>query len=355
MIPFQWLNALFFWIISGLVFKHTLQRWHNPHKKFVRYSEIIQGILFLVMGYYALTLVSPISELNVKFHQYLFGIYAAITFLFLGMNVLPNAIKKWRDPTYRENISYHSFLESLQLKYANQEQALKADKVKDLSRKLLHLIQFTGFLGVHALTTYFTDDIETLGLSALEMRNFIYLIAAGFFWIMLMTGDLTRLEHWEYLPKWAWKWYEKSLEPSREIWTFNAATTIILANITWIHPSVPVQVLLTAAWISCISDGFASIIGKNFGVHKIARFGFDHNKSYEGLMGGIISTFVGILLIFSLYPIPTFPVLAILIIATANSVVFALTDLYSRYVTDNILNSLIPGILTWLVIILFSA
>lgn len=344
------MNALIFWVIGFLLFVHTIQRWNFLPKKNVRYSEIIQGMLFLLMGFYVLTLFSS----NSNFPRILFGIYLALVIFFLGLNVFPNVIKKWHNPSFRQGISYEGFLKKIHHIYDQQEQAVKADRIKDFSRKILHFFQFAGFLLTHEITHHFDNKITSLGFSVMEMRNFIYLIVAGLFWIMMMTGDLLRMDHWEYLPKWAWKWYEKSLEPTRESWTLNAATPIMLANLTWIHPIVPIQVLLSAAWISCIADAFASIIGKNFGTHQLENFGIDSKKTYEGLMGGVISTFVGIFLIFIFYPISSFSLPIIIGLALVNSIIFALIDLYSRNVTDNLLNSLIPGAITWVCIILFS-
>ncbi|UYP47131.1 hypothetical protein NEF87_003416 [Candidatus Lokiarchaeum ossiferum] len=346
----DWINAFFFWVIGILLFIHTIQRWNFPPKKTVRYSELIQGMLFLLMGFYILTLFSQ----NSLFPRILFGIYLSLIIFFLGLNVFPNVIRKWLNPSFRQEISYESFLTNLRQKYDQQEHAVKADRVKDFSRKILHFFQFAGLLLTHEITQHFESEIISLGISAIGFRNFIYFIVAGLFWIMMVIGDLLRMDHWEFLPKWGWKWYEKSLEPTRESWTLNAATPILLANLTWIHPIVPFQVLLSAAWVSCIADAFASIIGKNFGTHHLDKIGIDSKKTYEGLIAGIVSTFLGIWLIFVLYPVSSFSLLIIFGLALVNSIAFAFIDLYSRNVSDNLLNSLMPGSLTWLSIFLFS-
>ncbi len=348
-----WIDALFFWVMGFILLIHTLKWWNNPVKVKVRYSEILESILFLVIGFYVLTMVSePSQNYNIFYLIHILS-FSAITIFFLGFNVIPHYLMSKRNPNYRKGITYEKFLEKIDKKYNSVEIGKKTDRLKDFSRKLLHFIQFTGIITVSFISDYVVSKNSNWNITSIEFRNFLFILIAGFFWIMMMVGDINRITHWEYLPRWGWHWFEKSLEPEKERWTVNGVTTILLANMIWIHPVIPIQVLLIAAWVSCIGDAVASIVGKYFGKHKLT-FGLFPQKSFEGLIAGVLTTVLGIIVLLKLIPVLGLSNYIIFLIALVCGIIFAFSDIYSKFICDNLINGILTGVATWTLIILFT-
>ena len=340
-------NTIYIWIIAGVLLIHDLRHWRDPHKQDVKYSEIIQVVLFFFVGYYLNSIFFSTTPENIQNRYYgiMFGIFTALVVFFLFLNVFPNYLKYRNQPEIRKERSYDPFLQSLQQSYKDDAIAEKKDKFKDFSRKTLHFIQYTAIIFLHVWAFGHADLLNQYGFQPLEFRNYLYLIFAAFFWIMMGVGDLTRIEAFEYLPQWARWWYSKSLEPEREAWTFNSAITILLANMIFIHPDVPVQVFFIATLSSCLGDAMASIIGKNFGKHKL-KFGKYPKKSIEGMLGGGVTVLVGSIIILLVFPIGI-SLGEILLISSCTGISFMYIDVYVNKVSDNLVNSLLPGFITW--------
>ncbi len=353
MIIWAWIDALFFWIMGIILLFHTLKWWNNPVKVNVRYSEILESIIFFVIGFYVLTMVSESAKITNILYLIQIFTFSALTIFFLGFNVFPNYLKSKKNPNYRNEITYEKFLEKIDKKYNSIEIGTKKDRIKDFSRKLLHFIQFIGIITANSISEFLVSKNSELNIKPIEFRNFIYILVAGFFWIMMMVGDLNRITHWEYLPRWGWHWFENSLDPKKERWTVNGATTILLANMIWIHPVFPIQILFIAAWVSCIGDAVASIVGKYFGKHKLT-FGFFPQKSFEGLIAGVLTTILGIIVILNVIPMSGLSVFIEILIAVVCGAIFALVDIYGKYVCDNLLNGILTGTFTWVLILLFT-
>ncbi|MHA1475080.1 MAG: hypothetical protein ACTSPA_01645 [Promethearchaeota archaeon] len=353
MIIWAWIDALFFWIMGIILLFHTIKWWNNPVKVKVRYSEILESVLFFIIGFYVLTMISePSQNHNIFYLIHIFS-FSAITIFFLGFNVFPHYLRLKRNPNYRKGITYEKFLEKIDKKYQSVEIGRKTDRFKDFSRKLLHFIQFTGIITVNFISDYIVSRNSDWNITSIEFRNFIFILIAGFFWIMMMVGDMNRITHWEYLPRWGWHWFEKSLEPEKEKWTVNGVTTILLANMIWIHPVFPIQVLLITAWVSCIGDAVASIVGKYFGKHKLTIGNFPQ-KSFEGLIAGVLITISGIIVILKIIPVLGLSGFIVLLIAFICGIIFALIDIYGKIFCDNLLNGIFTGLVSWVLILLFT-
>ena len=353
MMIWAWIDALFFWAMGIILLLHTIKWWNNPVKANVRFSEILESILFMIIGFYVLTMVSEPSQTHNILYLIHISIFSMLIIFFLGFNVFPNYIRSKRNPDYRKGITYEKFLEKIDKNYNSVEIGKKNDRFKDFSRKLLHFIQFTGIISVNFISNLIVNQNCDWNFTSIEFRNFIFIMIAGFFWIMMMVGDITRITHWEYLPRWGWHWFEKSLEPKKERWTVNGATTMLLANMIWIHPIFPIQVLFITAWVSCIGDAVASIVGKYFGKHKMT-FGNFPQKSYEGLIAGVFTTVLGIIVILNLIPVLGLSNFIIFLIALVCGISFALVDIYSNFICDNLLNGIFTGVITWVLILLFT-
>jgi dolichol kinase len=351
--PLSLVNAIFLWIYGIAMLQYTLRNWQNPNKQSVKYSELYMAFLLFYAGY-NLTMIFPDPNPDTQFYLILMiFIYSGIN-VWLYTNLLINFIIVRKNPHLKQEKSYEKFYEHLATMYKTEAEARKADSIKDTSRKLLHFIQFLGIILIHIFCYIDAEHLASIGIEALDLRNYYYFIVAGLFFFVMLTGDLFRMTRFDLLPHWAFMWYTKSLEPEREKWTVNSAVPILLANLLFISAFVPLQIFFVATFISCISDAMASTIGKAYGKHKLTQIGRFPNKSLEGLLGGIGITFIGVFIIFIIYPVGSSPILLGFGCAIVSSIAFGLIDLYNVKMSDNLINNTIPGILVWLLIILFG-
>lgn len=349
---FAWANAIFYWVYALIFFLHIVKNWQNPHKKPARLSELIQVGLLILLGITMLNLMESGQGWILDLTLFIWSMAIFIWVIFF--NLIPTYLRVHKDSTLVEVRKYEKFLQKLKEMYQQDATASKADKVKDFSRKLLHFIQFSIIVIIHEICINEASSIANWGFMAIEFRNFLYLALGGFFIVMMITADLIRMEKFEYLPDWAHKWYTKSLEPEREAWTIDAAPTILLANLVFINPVIPVQAMFIATYVACISDAMASIIGKNFGRHKLTNFGRYPKKSWEGLISGACTTLIGTIIILFTYPITGLDALWIFFIGILIMGIFISIDLFSTRISDNILNSLIPGCVIWIFIAILT-
>ncbi|WP_457557220.1 hypothetical protein [Candidatus Harpocratesius sp.] len=338
-----------FGIALGL---HIFHRWNDPNKRNFRISELTAVILFFYQGFQVFNLFTKPTDKTAEFlTSILFLLLSLEFFILFGGNILPNIIKKKKNFQYRAEYSYENFLSEMTEK--TQNFSSKAILLRDLSRKGLHILQFLGVLLIYLISEEIYPYQLLQGLTSWEFRNYFYFLISALFWMIMMIGDITRIEDWRVLPKWAWKWFGTSLDLKREKFTINGATPILLANMVWIHPCIPIQVLLIAVWISCISDALAALVGKNFGRHPLQRLGKFPKKTWEGLIAGILSTILGAIGILFFLP-ANIPFFGLLLILIGTTTVFVFADLFCIYLNDNLVNSLAGGFIVWIVFLIFQ-
>jgi CDP-diglyceride synthetase len=309
--------------------------------------------LLLFYAGYNLAILFPNPTENSQIALFvLIAIYTSLT-LWLTFNVLPNYVKIRKNPSLIPERNYEHFYKHMESLHKTHESTRKAELTKDFSRKLLHFIQFTGIAGVYIWASLNSALIISWGMPSVDFRNYLYFILGMVFVFLFLFGDLVRMTHFEYLPHWAFGLYIKSMEPEREKWTVNAAVPIILMNMFFMPFFIPVQVFFTATFTSCIADAVTSLIGKNFGRHKMSQFGRYPNKTWEGLLAGAFTTFIGVMVIFIIYPVGSLPLLIGIICALVSTAAFIFIDAYVQRLSDNLLNNFIPGMLVWLCILPF--
>lgn len=320
-------------------------------------SEMGYGLLFIVNGLFALVLFryENISfETSVQLHKWIFLVFIAILFWVWVLNVLVTFIRIKRRPELlnidaepcRDFDTYFSRLES-----QYERDTGKKDIIKDLSRKMLHFIIIAVVVISHEYAFSMTDTLASLGMTPLAGRNFVYFAAAFAFILMFTSEDILRVYNFKLLPDWALKWIDKSLELKSEKYTYISSVPFLLSLMIFLL--APFQVLLCASVVSCISDSLASIVGKSFGRHKLKGFGFFPEKSWEGLIAGALSAFVGVCLVFEFYPMAGVTLPWQLGFAGIATVSFIYADCFARYLVDNINNTVLPGAITWISMVLF--
>lgn len=342
-----WLNACFLWFLGIIFTIHTIKNWNSEGKKQHRASESVEILLFFIMGYYLLRLFSYQNELTNLLMWSLFLFNFFILLFFLG-NVVPNYLKKRSNPNFRKRVSYQRFIEKLQIESSQHDKNKSKERITDYSRKILHLLQFAGLIIVHYLAFSYAPVLNDMGITPIELRNYIYFYVACFFWIMMLIGDLTRMECFKCLPKWAFIWYKSSLNVEREQWTVNAVIPILLANLFWINPLFPTYVFFMAVFVSCISDAVASFVGKEFGKRRWNKLAYFQKKTQEGTLTAAFITIIGCLAIVLLVPSISLPLWYIIVVPIGNAIIFIIIDMYGHFLSDNLLNSMITGAFSWI-------
>jgi len=341
-----------------LVVYLTATHWDHPGKTIrIKMSEIGYGLLFIVNGFFALVLFryENISfETGVQLYKWICFIFAAILIFVWVFNVLVTYIRIKRQPELldvdaepcRDFDTYFSRLEK-----TYEIDTGKKDIIKDLSRKFLHFLIIAVVVLSHEYAFSMKDSLASWGMTPLAGRNFVYFTAAFSFILMFTYEDILRVYNFKLLPDWALKWIDKSLELKSEKYTYISSVPFLLSLMIFLL--APFQVLLCACVVSCISDSLASIVGKSFGRHKLKGFGYFPEKSWEGLIAGALSAFVGVYLVFEFYPMAGVTLPWQLGFAGIATVSFIYADCFARYVVDNINNTVLPGAFTWIAILLF--
>ncbi|MHA2001812.1 MAG: hypothetical protein ACTSVU_06965 [Promethearchaeota archaeon] len=334
--------------MAAFLLHYTLKYWKHIQKLKYRYSELADVILLIIMGYYQLHLFSNPTINNIALIRAFSLFSIGLIVFFLGFNVFPVYIRCKLNPNFRKDETYEKFLTSLSEKSNNNSKRSSERKkriIRNSTRKLLHLLQFTVYvlIGVLVSQDRFQSTFLLWNILPVEFRNYLLFFIAQFFWVMMLIGDLTRLRNWRYLPKWGHIWYKYSLEPEREAWTINASITILLSNFVWLLPSIPFSVFLVAAWVSCIADAMASIIGGHFGKHKLPKWTPHPEKSFEGLVAGALTAFFGVFLVFSIILPGFLPFILQILLALIIGCIFSLIDAFGKIFGDNLLNSLLSG------------
>ena len=351
-------NSVLICATGLLVICLTASNWDHPGKTIrIKMSEIGYGLLFIVNGLFALVLFryENISfETSMELHKWIFFVFAAILFWIWVLNVLVTYIRIKRRPELLNSDAepcrdFDTYFSRLEDQY--ETDTGKKDIIKDLSRKFLHFLIIAVVVVSHEYAFSMKDVLASWGLTPLAGRNFVYFAAAFSFILMFTSEDILRVYNFKLLPDWALKWIDKSLELKTEKYTYISSVPFLLSLMIFLL--APFQVLLCAAVVSCISDSLASIAGKSFGRHKLEGFGFFPEKSWEGLIAGALSAFVGVYLVFEFYPMAGVTLswqLGFAFIATAS---FIYADIFSRYLVDNINNTVLPGAFTWISMVLF--
>jgi dolichol kinase len=102
-------------------------------------------------------------------------------------------------------------------------------------------------------------------------------------------------KHWDIgLPFWA----AQLKSTRRETETFSWASISFLLALLLLAWLVPIPVALAAAAMLALGDGMSALVGRSIGRHQIW---YNRRKSWEGSIGGLISAFVGAVLLMLWY------------------------------------------------------
>lgn len=220
---------------------------------------------------------------------------------------------------------------------------------KDIERKIIHIIP----IGVIFLIWTIGNILNLFGVLTqwnIDVYSYCYwiIITIGFgFVLMVAIADILKLNKTYLLPNWAVRWYRKSMIAD-ELETYVSSTPLVLCFVPFIF--APFPIFASVALITTVSDATASLIGKKYGKHKIFE---QSNKTIEGFIAGFTSTFLIVVLITIIYH-SFMPVNlgTILIMATVAAFLFLIIDIFSKHISDNILNPILIGLGMWIIFVL---
>jgi len=221
---------------------------------------------------------------------------------------------------------------------------------KDIERKIIHIIP----IGVIFIIWTIGNILNVFGVLTqwnIDVYSYCYwiIITIGFgFVLMVAIGDILKIYKTYLLPKWAISWYRKSMIAD-EVETYVSSTPLVLCFVPFIF--APFPIFASVALITTVSDAAASLIGKKYGKHKIFE---QSKKTFEGFIAGFTSTFLIVVLIAFIYH-SFMPVNlgTILIMATVAAFLFLIIDIFSKHISDNILNPILIGFGIWAIVLIF--
>ncbi|MHA1340733.1 MAG: hypothetical protein ACTSO2_12225 [Promethearchaeota archaeon] len=349
---FSWISWIGFRIITILYFigfgainiYYAFLSKNHPEKKgnkkyFI--NEVATGGLFLMLAALHPFLWNAIAPNEWVKDQLYFHLWDTLTWQLIGCTIYiffarRNNIKKKR------TISYEDWKKIQIEKYnAIDQTSLKAD----VKRKLQHLLPGATIIGFYYLAIAFQDKLYAINWTI--MTGTLYFTAAiGITFALLMNiFDLLRLMKWDYLGKFARTWADGALHPN-ELNTVTSAAIMVLAFVPFfILPEK--QFLFAVCLIAGIADAMACIIGKKFGSIRSKKT----NKTLEGYLAGSISTYLLVLLTNLMIPFGV-SIYGVHLIALSAAIGFFCVDYFSKYLSDNILNSFVCGSLMYLTFLL---
>ncbi len=235
-----------------------------------------------------------------------------------------------REPELREKRQPRNLKREIQTK---GDEGDMYSAMVDLKRKLLHLVPASLILILWVFgTSAFSENyayflIITVGYSGIFI--FAMLDLVRFSWLFGTT------KFYELLPNNVLHLMTKAMKP-KELVEFIKSVPLVLAMIPslFFHPSV----FIATSLIATIGDGCASIFGKAFGKRNWPA---GSPKTVIGYIAGGLGTFT--LTLLSTLIFSEFFVWKCFTLALISGIAFALIDIRSFKVDDNILNSLIIG------------
>ena len=213
----------------------------------------------------------------------------------------------------------------------------------DLKRKLLHLVPAVliivlYFLGIRImnvnLSYYLIITVGYLGIYVFAMLDLV-----RFSWL---TGS-TR--YYELLPNNVLELMTSAMKP-KELIEFIKSSALILAMIPVFF--FDFGIFVATALIATIGDGCASIFGKTFGKKKFPR---NSPKTVIGYIAGFLGSLCLALTSILIFQ-PEYVMEKTVFLSFTAAILFFLVDISNARIDDNILNSIVIGIITGLFSIL---
>jgi len=338
-LPVTILLALF----SVLMFIHTVRSWNSETKTiFKKINEIIYALLVLSFGlYYPLLILrlgkdhagilfpTAVEELTFLGNFLIIGIATGIALWGISAK-----IRTIRNPELLKNLNcYENFKTKFISEYPNKNH---------YKRKITHIFPVVVVAGC-AIIFY---NLSLFDGAWIDYALFFSIIIGVGFASTFIIEDLIRLFDFSYMPPNAIKLCEAALTPD-ELDSFSSTSVMIFSFGPFLFFSFPI--FFCVITVTAVADAMASIFGiaaDNKGIkHTFPKWS---DKSIEGYIGGILSTFlcvVGSVAFSNLLGLSNWSTGVIISLALILSVEFFLIDFLTTKIKlqDNFLNPFIMG------------
>lgn len=330
-------------IIVALMTYYIVRCWNQERKTiFTKINEIAHTILTFAVGFYYPLFIEYFG----KNHKGIFFPTAKAEFTFfgnliivgiailMGIWALSAKIKTIRNPELlNTKNNYDIFCEEFLAHY---------DERNKVTRKYIHTIPF-GVVGLIMIICFLLSPF--LGAKWFDYGRFIIAIVGISFAFTFLIGDFVRLLDFSYMPHIVRGWFKKAMTRD-EIDTFTSTSVMVFGFGPFLFFSFPI--FLIVLLITAVADAFASIFGLVSSKKHYFPKGSESNKTIEGYVGGMISTFLCTLfgVLFSwLIGRAVWPISVTLIVAATMSITFLCIDLITSTIRlqDNYINPLITG------------
>jgi len=325
----------------------TLQNHKEKRQKNFFINELILCFLFFITGLlFPLMYQSHNPSLDPDILNFLWASTSTIILIeefVWGLVILYDFLVCKKNPSLKTERGYENFKKKFILNW-------HYDFRKDIERKLIHLVPVIVIFLLWTLGSIL-DANGLLALWNIDVFSFSYwlIVTIGFGFVLMFTiADLLKLKKTYLLPKWAIRWYRKSMMPE-ELETYVASTPLVLSFVPFLF--APFPIFASVALITSVSDAAASLIGKKYGKHKFFE---KSEKTVEGYIAGFVSTFILVFLTTIIYnTLMPVDLGTILVMASVASLIFLMIDIFAKGINDNILNPILTGFGMWAIILIF--
>ncbi len=325
----------------------TLQNHKEKRQKNFFINELILCFLFFMAGFlFPLMYQSHNPSLDPNVLNFLWAttsIFILIEEFVLGSIVIYDILVCKKNPSLKIERGHENFKK-------NFIQNWNYDFRKDIERKFFHLVPVIVIFLLWTLGNIL-DANGVLAQWNIDIYSFSYwlIVTIGFGFVLMFTiADVLKLKKSYLLPKWAIRWYRKSMMPE-ELETYIASTPLVLSFVPFLFTPFPIFASVTL--ITSVSDAVASLIGKKYGKYKFFE---KSEKTIEGSIAGFASTFILVVLTTIIYnSFMPVDLGTIFVMASVASFIFLMVDIFAKGVNDNILNPILTGFGMWAIVLIF--
>ncbi|MBD3198361.1 MAG: hypothetical protein GF317_25145 [Candidatus Lokiarchaeota archaeon] len=307
--------TVFLWIVAGGLYPLYFVFFNN------------NLIFFLTISQFFICIFTPFMIILVLVYQYL--------------------IVLRKRPEIKEKRKIDAFLEKFDKKF-NDNSNMNSHTLKiDIYRKALHLFPAGLIILLWIFSIYVWDgmwDADLIWGITGEQFGIFLIITAGYSGILVFAAlDYVRLSYFfeksnlfHFLPDNVLDLLSKSMK-RKEMFEFTKPVAMVLAFTPIFF--LPFGIFTSAALISTLGDGAASLMGLKYG-----RIHFP-KKSYKTIIGYISGFLVSFLIsVLMLFLFETQKgVFEVIIISLVGALVFVIIDLLNLSIDDNILNPIFCG------------
>jgi len=101
------------------------------------------------------------------------------------------------------------------------------------------------------------------------------------------------------------------------------------------------EIAVSSTFTACVADGLVAVLGRRFGKHRMKILNGEE-KSIEGFVIGFVSAYICSMIILG----PLYAIFA--------AIIFLLLDVFSTYISDNLLNPILLSIVVWIAYIMIQ-